>query len=154
MLVPGSNLLIQAFAMIAQTVIKWYPAAGRYLNSVGQDVTYYLDPVTIKCSFQPVPRNLYQTLGLDLQKQYFKVFAPFNLDDVARDVSSDQVVFRNQVFQCLSAQEWFNIDGWVEMLVVLTNNDPIAINSWPIFGFDLTAFQNFDNGPFPDEFGP
>ncbi len=134
-MIPGSNLLKMAFTLIATECVIYHASAGRALNAVGQDISKYLNPRRIKCSFQPVQKNLYQSLGLDLQKSYFNMYVPRDIIDIRRDLSSDQITFKNQLFQCLSCTEWIGIDGWVAVLCVdVTTQIP---NDKPIFGFDI-----------------
>lgn len=149
MRVPGSNLLRQAQRMLHFQHVEWYRAAGRTINSVGQNVTSYLNPQRLKGSWQAVPRSLYLTYGLDLQKEYYTFYASANILDVARDISADQLIFNGNTYQVESANDWFAMDGWVGVLVVLTNL-PIPVNSGPIFSFDQA--YNFDNAPFADGF--
>jgi len=150
MTTPGSNLLRQALTVIKPQPVTWYKAAGRTLNNIGQDVPYYEGAQSILGSFQPVPRNLYQTLGLDLQKEYFDFFAYYPLEDVKRDFSSDLLVFHGRWYQCESADAWFGIDGWLEMRCVFILNPPVWINEPPIFGFDGpgSGYVGFDQGRF------
>jgi len=160
-IVPGSNLLKRALRTIANQQVEWYRASFRTLNAVGQDVPVYASPITVKCSFQPVPWKLYQLLGLDLQKEYYRLYVPSNVIDIARNVSADMIGFQNNMYLCESATEWFGMDGWVEMLLVYVSLPPAFLLN-PIFGFgtdggvapDSTYF-NFDNAPFwPDGAGP
>ena len=118
-MIPGQNLLKMAFNIIATQVIIYNQATGRTLNAVGQDVTTYADPVTIRGSFQPVPRSLYQQYGLDLSKSYFTFYTLLNLIDIQRDVSADQIAFNGATYQCISTNDWFAIDGWEGILCVL-----------------------------------
>jgi len=149
-MIPGSNLLTMAFQIISQQTLIYYKFAGRSLNALGQDVSMYNIPISIKGSFQPVPRRLYQALGLDFQKEYFNFYVPQAIIDIGRDVSSDQLVFNNKTYQCLSNTEWEAIDGWVAVLCVLIAGTPP--NSKPIWGFNdipsVNAYVNFGQGNF------
>lgn len=97
MSVPGSNLLRQAFKLIAQQQLTYYA----YVSRVGQANGVYLRKYTIgtpfKGSFQPVPRSVYAFMGLDLQRNYANIFVPLNVIDISRDVSSDIFAFGNEV---------------------------------------------------------
>ena len=118
MTVPGSNLLNQALTVIYRQVITYYLAGTRTQNSVGQWVTPYTSS-NIVGSFQPVPKNLYQAYGLDLQKTYATFYTSNNIIDVARDVSNDQIVYNSQRYQCESNNDWFAQDGWKGVLCCL-----------------------------------
>lgn len=114
----GSNILNQALRLIGKQTIQYYAFNSRSTNDIGYDVSEYADPVDAKGSFQPIPRNLYQQMGLDFQRNYANVFLPQSMVDVERDVSGDKVGFNGKIYQCLSATPWAAIDGWTEMLVV------------------------------------
>lgn len=118
MAIPGENVLAYAFQAIAQTTIIYYQFVSRSLNSIGQDVAVYDSPVSLMGSWQPVQRNLYQSLGLDFQKDYYNFYVQSDLLDINRDVSGDQIVFNGRRFQCQSNTEWFQIDGWQAVLCV------------------------------------
>jgi len=118
MSIPGSNLLNMALTVIQQQTVQYYQYSTRSLNVIGQDVTVYLDVVNIVGSWQPVPRNLYQSYGLDLQKEYFTFYTSNNILDIKRDVSGDQMVVNGSRYQCQSNVEWYNLDGWNAVLCV------------------------------------
>jgi hypothetical protein len=117
-MVPGSNLLIRALQLIASQTISYYRFISRSLNSVGQDITLYADPVTLYGSFQAVDRKLYDQYGLDLQKSYYTFYSSSNISDIGRDVSGDQLIFGGQRFQVESNNDWFKVDGWKGVLCV------------------------------------
>lgn len=154
--VPGSNILNQAFRLIAKSVVQYYEALDRPLNDVGQNVTEYTPAVPMPGSWQAVPRRLYETLGLDFQKSYFNFYTSNDVVDIGRDVSADQIEFQGRRFQCESATEWYGIDGWVVILCIdvggAIGNDLVA------FGFNqnltfpalLNTNQNFYSSNFAD----
>jgi hypothetical protein len=147
-MIPGANVLNMALTVIAKQTIIYYRSLGRALNNVGQEVTSYDSGVTLLGSFQPVPRNLYNQFGLDLQKSYFTFYVSANLIDLGRDVSGDQIVFNSLRYQCESNNDWYDIDGWKGVLCVLIEEQ----TSQPVFGFGLPLQSNgnfnYDNGDF------
>lgn len=118
-MIPGSNLLNRALKLIAKQTVTYYKALDRELNDIGQDVTEYDDSISIVGSLQPVPRALYDQLGLDLQKSYYTFYTSNNVLDVARNISGDQFVFNNQRYQVESNNDWYAQDGWKGVLCVL-----------------------------------
>lgn len=119
-MIPGSNLLNTALSVISKQFLTYYQANGRTVNAVGQYVTSFVSPAPqIAGSFQPVPRSRYEYNGLDFQKDYFVFYVSKDLIDIQRDVSTDELGFGSQRYQCISATPWIAIDGWVEMLCVL-----------------------------------
>jgi hypothetical protein len=117
-MIPGANVLNMAFRVIAKTTITYYQYVSRETNVIGQDVTTYDAGTPLMGSWQPVQRNLYQSLGLDFQKSYYYFYVPSDLLDVSRDVSGDQIGFNGKRFQCESNTQWFQIDGWQQVLCV------------------------------------
>lgn len=115
-MIPGSNVLNMAFRVIAKSTVTYYQFVSRALNSVGQDVVTYNAPISLMGSFQPVQRKLYEALGLDFQKSYYYFYVSSELLDITRDVSGDQLTFNGRLFQCESNTEWFQIDGWNQVL--------------------------------------
>ena len=151
-MIPGANILNMALSVIARQTISYYMSTGRVLNDVGQYVTSYSAGVFIVGSFQPVPKELYTKWGLDLQKTYYVFYTSNNLVDIGRDVSGDQIAFNGQRFQCESADNWYEMDGWKRMLCVLIqdqgeNPQIIGFNENP----QLNDNQNFDNGAFSND---
>ncbi len=121
--VPGQNILRMALTLIHKQCLLYYQYSSRALNSVGQDVTTYLAPVSMYGSWQPVNRKLYITYGLDLQKDYFTFYTSNNVLDITRDVSGDQLVFMGRRYQVESNNDWFQLDGWKGILCVDLQQD-------------------------------
>ena len=116
--IPGQNLLNMALTIIAKQTLSYYQFVSRGLNAVGQDITVYASPINLVGSWQPVPRNLYEVYGLDLQKDYFTFYSSNNILDIQRDISGDQVVFMGKRYQVESSNDWYQLDGWKGMLCV------------------------------------
>lgn len=116
--IPGINLLNMALTIIAKQTLAYYQFVSRGLNAVGQDITVYASPINLVGSWQPVPRNLYEVYGLDLQKDYFTFYSSNNILDIQRDISGDQVVFMGKRYQVESSNDWYQLDGWKGMLCV------------------------------------
>lgn len=117
-MIPGSNLLKQAFNIIAQQTVIYKKYKGRIVNAIGQYETEYEPPVAIKGSLQPLPRKLYQQYGLDLSKQYIIFYTPIKLQDVMRNTSGDQLIVNGAIYQIESATDWHAIDGWMSVIGV------------------------------------
>ncbi len=148
-MIPGSNLLNMAFQLIAKQTVTYYAFLGRVENDVGQDVTEYAAPAILRGSFQPVPRALYELYGLDLQKTYYTFYVSYDLLDIDRDVSGDQIAFGSRRFQCVSDVDWFEVDGWKAVLCVYIGPDIAHQTAW---GFNavppINTNVNFNNGNF------
>lgn len=117
MTIPGANLLRMALTIIAPQGITYYAPVSRALNDIGQYITTYAAPIVIEGSFQPVQRQLLQSMGLDLQKSYYVFYSSFDLQDVERDTSPGLLVdLRGEVLQIESDTDWFTQDGWKGVL--------------------------------------
>ena len=117
-MIPGANILNMATRVIAQQTFYYSMFMSRAVNSLGYDIAQYAPAVTVKGIVQPIPRTLYQNMGLDFQKNFYNFFLPQDIIDIARDVSGDQFTFNGGTYQCLSKTNWSAIDGWVQVLTV------------------------------------
>lgn len=118
MIIPGGNILALAMRMMRPATVTWYAANGRTTDTVGQWVTSYATPVTIKGSMQAVQRDRYEFMGLDVQKNYVLFFTTSPLIDVRRGTSPDKIVYGGRTYICESSSPWQAIDGWTQMLCV------------------------------------
>jgi hypothetical protein len=111
-MVPGSNLLIQAFAAITPITVQYYAFQSRSTNGIGQFVSTYAPPVPVTASVQAVPREVYQEFGLDFQKNYVMIFALVDSTDLDRDQTGDQFKLPDgRIYQVVSEADWFGEDG-------------------------------------------
>jgi hypothetical protein len=117
-MVPGSNLLKRAARLIRLSPVQYYQFNSRVLNTARQWVASFDAPITLPASVQAVPRETYAQLGLDLQRNYVKIFASINAVDLSRDSSGDQFVADGMLYQIESQNTWYLRDGWVECLAV------------------------------------
>ena len=122
MIVPGSNLLRQAFGMIARQPVQWLQFQGITKNEAFVEVPAWAAPVNIAGSFQPIDRNLYQTLGLDWTKNYANFYDENTFKDVTRDITGDRLIYAGKTYQIESKQPWFTQDGWEKVLCVEVTN--------------------------------
>lgn len=118
MSVPGMNILSMALSVIASQPITYLAYVSRSTNTIGLQNAVYAAPVTINGSIQPVQRELMETLGLDLQRNYQRIFVPNQIIDIGRDVTSDKFQFQGVTYQGLSLTKWIGVDGWNECLVI------------------------------------
>jgi hypothetical protein len=118
MTVPGSNLLTRAARLIRLQSVSYRQYLSRSTNAAGFDVSTYAAPVAIKGSVQPVPRSMYERLGLDFQKNYVTLYTVTGVLDIARGAGSDQIDWNGRRFQIESETDWHAIDGWTGALCV------------------------------------
>jgi hypothetical protein len=116
--VPGANLLALALSIITPQTVQYYAFTARTTNAAGLRVADFAEAVDIQGSFQPVPRDLYHELGLDLNKNYAMFYSVTLIRDVTRDRTGDQLGFNSKRWQVLSANDWHAVDGWNGVLCV------------------------------------
>ena len=119
MILPGANLLNMALSVIGKQTITYRQNTGRTTGGNGQLVPTYAADVTIKGSVQPVPRNLYQQMGLNFQSSYFWIYVPNTaINDVTRNLSGDLFLWNSGKYQAMSKTDWKALDGWTAVLCV------------------------------------
>lgn len=117
-MIPGSNLLLQAGRLIRFSPIDYYAFDSRSINAARQWVATFTRIPDVYASVQAVQRNSYVQYGLDLQKNYVKVYAARNIIDLARDSSGDRFIYDGRLFQLESQYTWFKEDGWDKCIAV------------------------------------
>lgn len=122
MTVPGSNLLSQALRVIKPVSFQYLQFQNRSVNASKQWVPTFAAPITVWGSVQAVPRNTYAQYGLDLQRDYIKIFVREDVIDLDRDSSGDRFIYNNDLFQLESENRWFLQDGWASCLAVKVGN--------------------------------
>jgi len=123
MRVPGANVLSIALRAIQPQPLTHLAFVSRSVNSAGDWVTVYDDPVDIAGSMQAVDKRLYQELGLDLAKNYMTLYTTANVRPTARDRSGDLVTYGGRTWLCESDGDWAVADGWRRLLVVEVPGD-------------------------------
>lgn len=116
--VPGVNLLRMARRLIHFEKIQYLKWIVSTDDAAGIVTPKYATPVTIEASVQPTPRNMYEQLGLDLQKNYFTVYASVPLRDLMRNGNCDMIDYAGRRLNVESNTDWFNADGWRGALCV------------------------------------
>lgn len=115
---PGSNLLRRAARLIKLQPVGYFMWLSRSLNPVKQWISVFAPSVSIRGSVQAVPRNKYEFLGLDFQRDYVNLFAAKDIQDIDRDRTGDQFTYAGKLYQIESQTDWYMQDGWVECLAV------------------------------------
>lgn len=114
----GGNLLKLAMTVIPKQTVLYSQYTGKTTNGIGLDVNSYAAAVNITGSFQPVPRDKLQNMGLDYNKSYCNFYTSTPLADLERDGAGDRFVFGGKTYQVMSNTEWLNVDGWNGSLAV------------------------------------
>lgn len=115
---PGKNLLKMAQRAVGSQTVMYSRFSGRETNALGYDVAVYHPATALRGNLQPVPRSLYERMGLDLQKSYVTFYTDTAVLDISRGVSGDQFTYAGRIYQCQSITNWLEQDGWVAVLCV------------------------------------
>ena len=118
-LVPGGNILEDAFAAIGTLTCKYIPWKTRSINEVGQWASLYGTAVDVEVSIQAVDREMYVELGLDFQKDYLTIYAMVDATNIDRNTTGDRFVLPDgKTYQIESIRSWFLMDGWMCALCI------------------------------------
>lgn len=117
-MIPGANLLRLAMGPIARQTLTHSAWVSRTVNAAGDYVSTFAAGVTITGSMQPVKKELYQQLGLNLAKNYYQLHTEADVRVTARDREGDLLTFAGKTVQAESDWEWRSVDGWRKILCV------------------------------------
>jgi len=115
---PGGNILGLALSVITPQQLSYRRFVSRAANAAGVWNVKYSNPVQLRGSIQPVPRERYEQNGLDFQKNYVTIFVSQNVIDISRDVTGDQFWYAGKLYQAESRTPWFQQDGWDAILCI------------------------------------
>ncbi len=118
MMIPGGNLLGLAMTVIAPQILQYRPFLSRTKNDEGILASKFAAPAKLRGSIQPVPRQKYEQMGLEFQKNYVTIFIEKNAIDMSRDVAGDEFWYSGRLYQAESRTTWFAQDGWESILCV------------------------------------
>lgn len=117
-MIPGSDLLDEAFGLIGTQVIRYRKFASRVKNAQFQWVPSFEEFFDLEASVQRVPRSQYVQFNLEFQRNYVQVYASYDMIDLDRDTTGDQFAYNNRLYQLESQGTWFAQDGWATCLAV------------------------------------
>ncbi len=121
MTIPGFNLYAMATRLIGKEEYTHFAEAARTTDDRGIQTTTFAAGVTLFDSIQPVPRTLYESLGLDLSRYYVMIYTDNPLLVVERGTGGDQIEYQSERYQLLSNTDWRPQDGWRGVLAIRLN---------------------------------
>ena len=117
------NLLNQALTVIPSQSGTLFKFDSRTKNRVGQYVTTFAAGVPVNGSFQAVPREILQHMGLDTKKIYYILFTSDDVSGLFRDGRGDQIEYEGFRLQAEKEGGWKPVDGWSGIMLVEVPND-------------------------------
>lgn len=118
-MIPGLNLLAMALTVIQPQGIVLHRFISRVSGGVGKWVSTYAAPEPIAtASVQAVSTEKRQVLGLDADKDYVTLFAPAAVRSAARSTAPDRFDWAGSTWECVSATDWLEQDGWTQSVAV------------------------------------
>lgn len=124
MIVPGSNLLRIAGKMIRFQRVQWRAWTGRTENHLGQWVSEYGPPVTIRGSWQPVSRERFARQGLEFARKYVNFYTSHPVRGVETNRGADLLDYRGWRYEVVNVEPWGAEDGWSHILAVRVGEIP------------------------------
>lgn len=112
------NLLNRALRLIPKQTVQWTQFQGVTTGANLLEVATFATPVPVVGSFQPVPRSMFEQLGLELNKDYAQFYTSTAFADLTRDTAGDQFAFGGDTYQVMSNTEWNSVNGWGSSMAV------------------------------------
>jgi hypothetical protein len=117
-MIPGSNLFRQATRLITPVKVPYYMFKDRVLNENRHWVPTFKDPISVMMSVQAVQRITYVQYGLDLKRNYIRIYTDCDLIAINRDSAGDRLIWNGDWFQLEDENTWYLMDGWASALAV------------------------------------
>lgn len=114
-----NQLLNKALSIIKPTPVVYRKYLGQITNENRIKVPSYAAPITItQAIVQPVSTQIFQMLGLDMQREYRRVFISTNAVALEGQLSSDKFEFYGNTWTAWGNTAWHSYDGWNELIVI------------------------------------
>ncbi len=120
-MIPGGNLYAMATRLIGKSSYTYFAATGQVTDDRGFRNTTYAAGTSLADSIQPIPRELYESMGLDLDRYYLMVYTDNDLLVLDRGRGADQIEYQSDRYELLSDNDWMPQDGWRGVLAVRLN---------------------------------
>lgn len=112
------DLLSLAMTVIPPEKVRLYKAGGMAVDEYGIERPEYAEAEEIKASVQAVDNQMYQTFGLDLQKNYKLVYASVKLAGINSQEVPDRIEYDGKLYEVVRETDWSTYNGWSGVLVV------------------------------------
>ncbi len=113
MSIPGGNLLGMARRLIRFQTVQHHRFWKNEEDGAGILTPKYYAPAPVQMSVQAVSRTMFESLGLDVQRNYKMFYTEAPLQDLKRDKTPDMLDFGGRRYSVESNTDWTLIDGWL-----------------------------------------
>jgi hypothetical protein len=112
------NLLNDALAVIPPQTGQITRFASRTKNARNQWVNTYDTAADITGSFQAIPRDKMEQMGLDFKKVHYVLYTSEDAAGFKRGEAGDVIVYAGMTFQLVVEGGWKPVDGWSGLVLV------------------------------------
>ena len=127
------NLLEEVRDMIPSEAVQYRKVGGSVVrNSFGYLGNAGVETITVTgCYIQPLPKQMYAQLGLQMNENARRVFLPADAKGIeSYPVQGDVLLFHDKEWRIYAADNWFEYDGWKSVDVVeIKDRQPLPISS-------------------------
>jgi hypothetical protein len=116
------NILNVALRLIPAVNFQYREYLGSELSAVGQDVPQYGEWQAVRGHAQPLKKNLYEKIGLQISDNAYNFFIPAHATGVSQKISPDQILFSGKTWDIVKTADWFSYDGWVAVVAIERKN--------------------------------
>lgn len=117
------NLLNKALSIIPKQNFVYCKFKTCEPNEMGIKQNVYEDGITLQGSVQAVRQDMYEKLGLDFDRKYISIHTSADIRNVDnKQPSPDKVIWNNKPYFVVRVTNWYQQDGWVEVIAVEDNN--------------------------------
>lgn len=112
------NLLEVALGILPKQPVKYLKYLGNEINELGVSRPNFADAIELMGSVQVPELSLYQDLGLNLEKNYRKIYVSADIRGNEKQPMPDRFVFANSTWEVVKNSPWYEYNSWCGVLVV------------------------------------
>jgi len=117
------NLLNQALTVIPSQSGTLFKFDSRVINRVGQYITTFATGIPVNGSFQAIPREILEEMGLDTKSVHYMLYTSDDVSGLFRGGRGDQIEYEGFRLQAKKEGGWKPVDGWSGIMLVEVPND-------------------------------
>jgi hypothetical protein len=115
----GGRILSMAMRLTGSQQVGYVKFLSRQKNpETGYMVSIYANLVFITAQVQGIDAAAKQYLGLDIQKEYIRVYSETPINELARDSEADRLIWGGGTYEVLSNNGWSKPQGFNGVMAV------------------------------------